>query len=266
MNKQDILNDYPKQEDKLFISKFIDKIESCKQKNKIVNTDFLGIYERSLAEKILEKVEVNTVFYGGFDGAERTILIIYPDKITPEILENIYNKLLSIVRISLPNDLHGKYVHKNYLGAVMKLGIKREKIGDIRVRDDGADIIVCSEMAEYISDKLKELTRFNKATVEFLDISEIKYASIQKQELTIIIPSMRLDCAVGEMIRMSRTKANEIILSGRVFINGENILKNSKSIDVGDVITVRGKGRFEIAEVQGTTKKGRIVLRVYKYM
>jgi len=65
---------------------------------------------------------------------------------------------------------------------------------------------------------------------------------------------------------MSRTKANEVVIAGRVFVNGENILKNSKSINVGDIITVRGKGRFEIDEIQGTTKKERIVLKVLKYI
>ena len=65
---------------------------------------------------------------------------------------------------------------------------------------------------------------------------------------------------------MSRTKANEVILAGRVFINGENILKNSKSINVGDIITVRGKGRFKIAEIEGKTKKERIVLKVLRYV
>lgn len=65
---------------------------------------------------------------------------------------------------------------------------------------------------------------------------------------------------------MSRTKANEVIIAGRVFVNGESVLKNSKSINVGDIITVRGKGRFEIAEIQGTTKKERTVLKVLKYI
>ena len=68
------------------------------------------------------------------------------------------------------------------------------------------------------------------------------------------------------MARTSRTKANEYISAGRVFVNGENILKNSKSINIGDIITVRGKGRFEIAEQSGTTKKDRIVLKVLKYI
>ena len=70
----------------------------------------------------------------------------------------------------------------------------------------------------------------------------------------------------GEIIRTSRTKANEYIAAGRVFINGENILKNSKAVNVNDTITVRGKGKFKVEDIQGTTKKERIVLKVLKYI
>ena len=266
MDKQELINQYSKPEERLFVAKILDKLDNCKLKNKIVNTDFLDMYEKSIAEKVLKQVKINYVFYGGFDGAERTMLIIYPDKITTEIIENMYRKLMKIIRIALPSELYGKYIHKNYLGAVMKLGIKREKVGDIRVSKEGADIIVANDMADFINDKLKELTRFSKAEIQSIEIDDIRESKDQKIEVKIIIPSRRLDCIVGELIKTSRTKANEVIIAGRVFVNGENILKNSKSINAGDIITVRGKGRFEIAEIEGTTKKERIVLKVLKYI
>ena len=196
MDKQELINKYSKPEERLLVAKILDKIEICKTKNKIVNTDFLDMYEKSIAEKIINGLDINAVFYGGFDGAERTMLIAYPEKITEEIIESVYGKLIKVVRIALPQDLYGRYVHKNYLGAVMKLGIKREKVGDIRVSKEGADIIVSSDMAEYIADKLAELTRFNKAEIQVVSIEEIRNAEQQIQELSIIVPSMRLDCVV----------------------------------------------------------------------
>lgn len=196
MDKQEIINKYSKPEERLLVAKILDKIELCKTKNKIVNTDFLDMYEKSIAQKIITGLNINAVFYGGFDGAERTILIAYPEKITREIIEGVYGKLMKAVRIVLPQDLYGRYVHKNYLGAVMKLGIKREKVGDIRVSKEGADVIVATDMAEYIKDKLAELTRFSKAELQVVDIEKIRNAEQQVQELSIIIPSMRLDCVV----------------------------------------------------------------------
>ena len=196
MDKQVIINKYSKPEERLLVSKILDKIDVCKTKNKIMNTDFLDMYEKSIAEKAVAEFDLKTVFYGGFEGAERTMLIVYPEKIIQEVIESIYDKLIKIVRIILPQDLHGRYVHKNYLGAVMKLGIRREKIGDIRVSKEGADIIVSSDMAEYIANKLVELTRFSKAQIQVVNIEESSNSEQQIQELSIIVPSMRLDCVV----------------------------------------------------------------------
>ena len=82
---------------------------------------------------------------------------------------------MKIIRIKLPNDLKGKYEHRNYLGALIKLGIKREKIGDILVRDDGADIIIKSDIAEYTKNDLKTLTRFQKSNIEIENIENLIY-------------------------------------------------------------------------------------------
>ena len=266
MDKHEIIKQYVKPEERLLVAKILDKIEICQTKNKFVNTDFLDMYEKSIAEKIVKGSDINYLFYGGFEGAERAMLVIYPDRLTTEIVENMCNKLIKIVRIVLPAELHEKYMHKNYLGAVMKLGIKREKVGDIRVCKEGADIIVSNDIAEFVKDNLAELTRFQKAEIQIVNIEELRYGQQKTQNINIIISSMRLDCIVGEMIRSSRTKANEAILAGRVFVNGENILKNSKILKIGDIITVRGKGRFEIEEIEGTTKKNRIILKIIKYI
>ena len=89
----------------------------------------------------------NYIFYGGFDNAERKALIIYPEKYNMEMLEKNYNKILSIVRIELPEEMNGKYAHRNYLGGIVKLGLKREKVGDILVFNNGADIITFVDFA-----------------------------------------------------------------------------------------------------------------------
>ena len=263
MNKEELLKKYPKEEDKLLISKLLDKIENCKTKNKPENTEFLDLYEKSILTKIIAMYNMQHIFYGGFDGSERTICILCPDKLDIELIKD---NIFQIVRIILPKDLHAKYQHKNYLGAIFKLGIKREKVGDILVREDGADIIVIKDMVEYIKQELSELTRFGKSEVNILNIQDLQKVKNQKEEFTIIVPSLRLDCIVSELIRSSRTKANEAIISGRVFINSENILKNSKLVKQGDIITIRGKGKFEFAKITGNTKKDRNILKMYKYV
>ena len=215
MDKEELSKKYPKEEDKLVISKIWDKIEMCRTKNKITHTDFFVFYQRSIEEKMMNHIK--SIFYGGYDSAERTILILYPDKLEQNIIENTYTDIFKIIRIKLPNDLKGKYQHKNYLGAVMKLGMKREKIGDILVREEGADIVVLTEVAEYLKQGLSELTRFSKSEIEILELENLKESENRKEDFTIMVPSLRLDCIVSELIRSSRTKANEAILSRTCF-------------------------------------------------
>ena len=119
--------------------------------------------------------------------------------------------IFKLIRIKLPNDLKGKYQHKNYLGAIMKTGIKREKVGDILTREDGADIIVQADIAEYLSDELSKLTRFSKSKIEIIEIDELLINSNKKEEINIMVQSIRIDSIVSELIKTSRTKAEEII-------------------------------------------------------
>lgn len=143
--------------------------------------------------------------------AERTCLILYPEKLDEEIVRRTYKMIFKLIRIKLPNDLKGKYQHKNYLGAIMKTGIKREKVGDILTREDGADIIVQADIAEYLSDELSKLTRFSKSKIEIIEIDELLINSNKKEEINIMVQSIRIDSIVSELIKTSRTKAEEII-------------------------------------------------------
>jgi len=265
MNKSELLTKYIKQEDKLLVSKLIDKIEEVNKKNKIVYTDFLNLYEKSICLKILQEEKINYILYGGYKDSEREIYIIYPQKYSEEIvLKNVKNEI-KIIRIILPNMLKGKYQHKDYLGGLMKLGIKREKIGDIIVDDNGADIIVKNEMITYLENEIKNLTRFSKSKVTIENIDNLKFAEKELKEIEILISSLRLDCVIAELTNTSRSKTNEIIDEQRVFINYENEENNSRTLKEGDILTIRGKGKYIIDRISGYTKKNRIILKILKY-
>lgn len=269
MEKSAILNKYSNDEDKLFISKILDKIKLAKTRNQIVNTDFLDMYQKKISEEILkiEKVE-NYIFYKPFEETDRSMLVIYPEKYRELFEENKFNygTIVKAIRIKLPNELKGQYSHKNYLSGIMKLGIKREKIGDILVFHDGADIVVCNEICEYLINSLKQLTRFKKSEIEEISLKDIRSPEIKKETIKITVPTLRLDSIVSELAHCSRTSANDIILSQRVFINYENETKISKLVKVGDVLVIRGKGKFIIKELEGKTRKDKLVLIVEHYI
>ena len=256
---------YKNSEFKLLVAKVIDKFEFCKTKNKITYTDFLNISEISILEKILNEEKIsNYVFLGVKESADRKILIFYPNKISKEMLEKNYEKILNVIRVELPNGI--KYEHREYLSGIMKLGIKREKFGDILVNENGADIITLAEVSEYISNGLKELTRFRKSQINICNISELKNIETKFEKIEIIISSIRLDNFVAELANCSRAKAEEIIEVGRVFVNSINEFKASKKILVNDIITIRGKGKFIYDGIEKETKSGRFLVNIRKYL
>ncbi|MGN1327958.1 MAG: YlmH/Sll1252 family protein [Clostridia bacterium] len=269
MDKSLILNKYSNEEDRLLAAKILDKIKLAKTRNQIVNTDFLDMYQKRISQEVLNiEKEKDYTYYSAYKGAEKNILIIYPEKYNQIFANNRfdYSEIVKLIRITLPNELKGKYLHKDYLSGIMKLGVKREKVGDILVFENGADIIVIDEISKYILNNLGQLTRFSKSKIEELNINEIRQPEIKKEELRITVPSLRLDSIIGELANCSRTLASEMIMSQRVFVNYENKTQNSKLVKQGDVIVIRGKGKFNILRTDGITKKGKTVVIVEHYI
>ena len=257
MNKTEILEEYKNQEQRLLAAKILDKLEFTKTKNKIQITDFLNLNEQEMAMKLLKKVDcTNYYFFGGRDNLERKVLVIYPEKLTEEMSRKNDEKILSIIRIKLPNELEGEYDHRTYLGSCIKIGIEREKIGDILVERTGADIIVKCEVTEFLLQNLASLTRFKSAEITMQSILELKNVEASKIEISSIVASIRLDNIVSTLAKTSRSKAQDILKQERVFLNHQVETKASKEVKVGDIITIRGKGRFEFKEIAGNTRKG----------
>ena len=267
MQRVEILNEYKKQDDKILLSHILDKIEISKKKQEIQVTDFLDMYQIVLVRNFLKKINFSEfIFNGGFENSERKVAIFYPENIEEDEVNQEFLKKCKIIRITLPEEEKGKYVHRNYLGGIIKLGIKREKVGDILVFEDGADIVVKEETAQILANELQTLTRFSNSILQVKEISEIRKPEIKKEEINIIVPSLRLDNIVSDLARTSRNKAVQILNQERVFVNGQNETKPSKNIKVNDIITIRGKGRFVIKEIVGTTRSGRTVLRIEKFV
>ena len=267
MDKQQILKEYSKQEDKMCLSQILDKIEFSKSKQKIEYTDFLDMYQVALVENFFRKIKFkNYKLYGGYEEAERKVAIIYPEKYDEEMIKKNYNKILKVVKIILPEEEKGKYSHRNYLGGIVKLGLKREKVGDIVVSKKGAEIITLTEFSKILLQQLPSLTRFENSKIIEKEIDKLEIQEVNIEEVKIIVPSLRMDNIVSDLIRTSRNKAVEVIKQERVFVNGQNETKPSKLIKIGDKITVRGKGRFVVKQIEGTTRSGRTVLVIEKFV
>lgn len=191
---------------------------------------------------------------GAFEECDRRILSF----------NNIYSipfpyKIIKINNKSKFNNLS----HKDYLGAIMDLGIEREKLGDLRVIDNSAIVPVYDEVANYI---LYELKNVGKAPVSIEEITEDNLPISNFLQGVIIVPSLRLDNIVSKLANISRGKAVDIIDSGKVLIDYSKSIDKSKEVKDGQRVTISGVGKFIIREIVGNTKSGRYKVKMNKFI
>lgn len=260
MEKSKILDKYKNEQERLLISKLFDKILMTEKQNKIQYTDFLSPIDLKLLENVLKSIKFsNYIIYGALENAQRNVIIIYPHKLEEIFKENKfdYNSICNCIRIT---NIKEQYEHKIYLGGLIKLGVKREKIGDIVVFDNGADIVVNKDVTKFLISNLQELTRFKNSNIDVIDIKNITQKEQEFKEIRIIVSSLRLDNIVAELSKTSRSKAGEILKQERVLVNYRNETKNTKVLKNNDLITIRGVGKFIIDDIVGSTRSGKFIV------
>ena len=253
-------------EEKIILAELNDKIRLCKTKNKLVNTEFLNMYQENIIRKELERIKAkNYILTGGYSEAESKILIMYPEKITEEIAKENITNIIKVIKIQLPNEQKGKYQHRDYLGTIMQFGLERERIGDIIVYEDEAYVIVLSENAQYIKDSLQTTKKFKKSKIEIIDIVEMKVKKPEFEEIKISVSSQRLDNFISEICKISRSETTRLIASELVSINCKIETKQTKTVEIGDILIIRGKGKFIVSDFLDINRKGKQVVIVKKY-
>ncbi len=267
MDKTLILQKYKKEEDRILVAKLLDKISLVEKQNKVQITFFLSPIELQTLKDILNVIGYkNFSIYGASKNAQRNIIILFPNKLTDifEINAFNYNTICSCIRIL--NSSNEKYDHKIYLGGLMKLGVKREKIGDIIVYENGADIVISKDVEKFLLSNLSELKRFKKSSIEVIKLEEIVKKDQEYKECKIIISSLRLDNVVSELSRTSRSKAIEMLKQEKVFLNYRNEDKQTKLVKQGDFITIRGIGKFFLETISNNSKGDKYVVLAQKFV
>lgn len=253
-------------EEKLLIAKLSDKLKMCKTRNKVVSTEFLNMYQERIIKQELEHLkETNYILTGGYDGAESKILIIYPEKLTEDIVERNIRNIIKAIKIELPNEQRGVYIHKDYLGTIMQFGLERERIGDIIVHDDCAYIVAMQENIQYIKDSLITTKKFKKSKIEIINSNEVIAKPPEFEEFKITVNSPRLDSIVSEIGKISRNEAYKLIESELVSVNCKIETRQTKIIEQGDLLIIRKKGKFIVDEFLNINRKGKQVITIKKY-
>lgn len=247
-------------EDKIFASKIRDKIKQYIATKRSVNTTFLDMSELGIAQSILKSQKgIDYYISGGYIDAEMKMLILGDSE------ENI-DEYIKCVEINLPEEVYGKYLHRDYLGTIMSLGFERNRVGDIIVLDTKAYVMVCSDLADYVQYMLTQDKKFKKAKIDIIPCSSIQDFKRKFEMKTITLNTPRLDSIVAQLANTSRTNAEKLLNLGKVFVNCIQETKSTKLVKEKDVLVIRGIGKFEIEEFGGENRKGKLVLKVKKYV
>ncbi len=236
----------------------MDKHGDCFNKNFKTVTRFLNLNEQTVVGGMKNEFYAPFKMWGGYEDAERKILCFYPDWDEGDMAD-----FLKIIKVS--HSGYKKLSHRDYLGSILSLGISRDAVGDILVADDFAQIIVKSEMADFIELNYNKAGRIN-LQAEILGIEEIEIPEQKIREVADSVSSLRLDALVSSAFSLSRGNAAAFISAGSVYVNDVLVQKADFKVSEGDKIKVHRKGRAVLSEVGNVSRKGRIHIKIQKYM
>ena len=242
-------------EEKLLLSHLYDNYVKTYTKNYSTYSDFFG-EEKTALIKTAFASERDLIFdtYGGFEGAERVI---------SAFLVNEDNKDYPIKCLKVTGRDIDKLTHRDFLGALMGLGIKRETIGDI-ITGKESYIFVKEEIADYI---LYNLSKIGNKGVK---LEETLTDHIKKEQrfeiISTTVESLRLDLIISRTFNIRRADAASLISQGKVAVSGRYGMGSDYKVKENDKISVKGKGKAVFFEECGLSKKGKIIISIKKYI
>lgn len=224
-------------------------------------SDFLGLSEQNLFSSVKRDISCPYTAFGGASGTER-IMIRFgdPDELGYELPFPI--KCLKIEPRSAK--FAERLTHRDYLGAILNLGIERSSVGDIVVKENLAYVFVKEEIANYV---LSELARVKHTDVILCEAEDIPEGELYRtQTKNVQVASARIDALIARVFSTSREDAQTLFKKRLVYLNGEECENTSRALKDGDKVSVRGYGRFIYLGYSNLTKKGRLNASVEIYI
>ncbi|MBR5094827.1 MAG: RNA-binding protein [Oscillospiraceae bacterium] len=228
-----------------------DLAERCERSGMLTRSGFLSPAERYQLENWAKRSGTKLFFCGGMPDAERTVAFFLPDWMEEDALDP--QEHLRAMKIQA---FFGEPSHRDYMGAILGMGIGREWLGDILVSGDTAHVFCMPSVLEH----LLSIEKVGRICVkaEEVPLSAVPVPKREVEELSFSVMSMRLDAIAAGMFRLSRAEAARQIETGALSLNYEECLKTDKLVQAGDVISLRGRGKGKVTGTGGTSRKGRI--------
>jgi len=246
-------------DDKILVCKILEWINLSENSYKIKFSYFLDERQCELLKSIFASLKFsNFKFYGGFENAKRQVVALFPSGYEIELDEFPFTAITFEYRNN--SDLS----HRDFLGALMALQIKREIVGDILIFDGFSVVFVYKTMSQFVLDNVSKIGSVGVKPV----IKEITFAqpSERLQEITGTVASFRLDCIVSFVTKLNRSTAVDLIKKVGVDVEHINVKNPSFTLKIGCVFSIRGYGKFEFSRQNGVSKNQRIHILINKFI
>lgn len=247
-------------EDEILLAKVYERITTAQSRNIPASTGFLSKREQMLAAEVLRGSEF--LFFGGVPTAEREVCCYVPDYYDESWL---YGEDSPVAAVRASFYEADALTHRDFLGALMGCGIKRETIGDIYVSQGSCDFLVTREILPYLLQNFTSAGRTRLHT-EPIALQDIFVPEQKVKTVRDTVSSLRLDGVVSSGFSISRGKAADYIAAGKCEHNYAPCMKGDRAVAEGDTITIRGLGKIRLETVGGSTKKGRISIEIIRFL
>lgn len=248
-------------EDELLLKRLKELANQADTRYYTTVSDFLNLNELNLfLNNLKEFPPVPYKLWGGYEDADRKRIAFYQDE------DNLPAEFgITLVKIS---PLNAKFAdsltHRDFLGALVNLGIDRSKLGDILIKNNCGYLFSDDKISTYIVDTLTKIKHTNVSC----EITECSTLDVKPtfMEIKGSVSSLRIDAILALAMKSSRSTVSSLILGGKVFINSRLVLQNSYTVKENDIISVRGYGKFIYSGITNQTKKGRFYVIILRYI
>ncbi len=231
------------------------------QRDIVTFSDFLNLNEQNMVNSLKSQFPgIIMESSGGYNNAERQMVAFHPDALAFTWEYPIDCLKIESKSIKFSEDL----THRDYLGALLNLGIDRSVIGDILVQEKAAWFFCNNKMTDFFLENLCRIRHTNIVISKVDDPCDLPQPDFEVINGTCA--SVRLDALIALAFQSSRSSMVSFIENGKVFVNGKLITSNGYEPKDGDIISVRGRGRFIFDGISHQTKKGRCSVRIFRYI
>ncbi|MBC8572248.1 YlmH/Sll1252 family protein [Jingyaoa shaoxingensis] len=258
----------------LFQRRVIDLANLADRRSMIMFSDFLNLNELNIYHSSKKELAFVTCrLFGGYETAERQMIAFIPDALSYDMEDTEtkdgslpYGWEFPFVCICI-RPLHEKYTdkltHRDFLGAILNIGIERNKIGDILLTDDGTYVFCHETMAELLCRELTHI-RHTSVAAQITDLDSFSWQPVY-ETIHGTVASLRLDSLLSLAFGSSRSSLTSLVENGSIYVNGRLTTSNGYKLKNGDIISARGYGKFQFCSVLSETRKGRLSVEIKRY-